>query len=248
MKSEKIKKIMESEKIKKVMESEKIKKIVESFPIPRKWPISVVSGLFAIITFWSFAFISMAHFPGVYNPFVNWMSNLGNSKLNPEGAIYFNIGIIIAGIALFPFFIGLYEWYIGGPRNKRLTILTQLAGFYCAFAMIMCGIYPENYFLIHIFWSMSLFIMSVFTFLFPSIALYKYKFTRSVAIFGFSAAAVNLVLWIFIIPIMEWVTILLSFLFIGVIVHSMKKRIERLRMVRKQGVVIPSKKKRKKKK
>jgi hypothetical protein len=67
-----------------------------------------------------------------------------------------------------------------------------------------------------------------------------------VAKFGFSAAAINLVLWIFIIPIMEWVTILLSFLFIGVIVHSMKKRIERLRIVRKQGVVIPSRKRKKK--
>ena len=89
--------------------------------------------------------------------------------------------------------------------------------------------------------------MSVFTFVFPSIALYKYKFTRNVAKFGFSAAAVNLVLWMFIIPIMEWATILLSFLFIGVIVHSMKIRIERLRMVRKQGVIIPSRRKKKKK-
>lgn len=238
---------MKSEKVKKVLESEKIKKAIESFPIPSKWPISVVSGLFAIIIFWSFAFISMSFYPGTYNPFVNWMSNLGNSELNPDGAIYFNVGIIIAGIALFPFFLGLYEWYIGGKRNKRLTILTQLSGIYCAFAMIMCGVFPEDYFLIHIFWSISLFIVSVFTFIFPSWALYKYKFTRSVAIFGFSAAAVNMVLWMFILPIMEWLTILLSFLFIGVIVHSMKKRIERLRMVRKQGVVLPSKRKKKKK-
>lgn len=238
---------MKSEKVKKAIDSEKIKKLIKSFPIPKKWPISVVSGLFAIIVFWSFAFISMAFFPGTYNPFVNWMSNLGNPNLNPEGAIYFNIGIIAAGIALFPFFIGLYEWYIGSKRNKRLTILTQLSGLYCAFAMIMCGVFPENYFLIHIFWSISLFTVSVLTFLLPSIALYKYKFTRSVAKFGFSAAAINLVLWIFIIPIMEWITILLSFLFIGVIVHSMKNRIERLRMVRKQGVVIPSRRKKKKK-
>lgn len=233
---------MKAEKI------EKVKKIINEFPIPRKWPISFVFGLTAIVFFWSFAFISMAFFPGTYNPFVNWMSNLGNTELNPEGAIFFNIGIIVAGASLFPFFIGLYEWYIGGKRNKRLTMLTQLAGFYCSFAMIMCGVYPENYFLIHIFWAMSLFIISVFTFLFPSIALYKYKFTRNVAKFGFSAAAINLILWIFIVPIMEWATILLSFLFIGVIVYSMKKRIERLRFVRKQGIIIPSKKKRRKKK
>ncbi|MFX0073050.1 MAG: hypothetical protein ACFFAO_18385 [Candidatus Hermodarchaeota archaeon] len=227
---------------------EKVKKIVNHFPIPRKWPISFVFGIVAIVIFWTFAFISMAHYPGVYNPFMNWMSDLGNVELNPEGAIYFNIGIMATGVSLVPFFIGLYEWYIGGKRNKRLTMMTQIAGFYCSFAMVMCGIYPENYFLIHIFWAMSLFIMTMFTFIFPSIALYKYKFTRNVAKFGFSAAAINLILWIFIIPIMEWATILLSFFFIGVIVYSMKIRIERLRLVRKQGVILPSKKKRKKKK
>ena len=61
---------MKSEKVKKVIDSEKIKKAIDKFPIPRKWPISVVSGIFAITIFWSFAFISMSFFPGTYNPFV----------------------------------------------------------------------------------------------------------------------------------------------------------------------------------
>lgn len=217
----------------------RVVKAVKALPIPRKWPISVVSGIFVIVIFWTFVFISMVHYPTTYNPFNNWMSNLGNSKLNPDGAIFFNLGCIICGIAMFPFFIGLYEWYIGGKRNRNLTIGTQISGFYCAFAMIMLGVFPEDYLVIHIFWAISLFATSFFTFVFPSIALYRYKFTRNVAIFGYSAAAVNFVLWIFIFPIMEWVTISLSFLFIGVIIQSMQKRIDRLRFVRKQHIELP---------
>ena len=220
---------------------------LKSLPIPRKWPISVVSGIFVIIIFWSGAIISMLFFPTTYNPFVNWMSDLGSHSKNPKGSFFFNIGCIISGVAMFPFFIGLYEWYIGGRRNKILTMLTQVAGFYTALAMIMVGLFPEDNVEIHIFWSISLFTISVLTFILPSIALYKYKFTRNIAIFGFIATIINLILWFCIIPIMEWVTIIFSFCFIGIIITSMQRRIERLRFVREQKIVMPSKRKKKRK-
>jgi hypothetical protein len=229
----------------KSVKVEKVVNIVKALPIPRKWPISVVSGIFVIVVFWGFTLTSMALFPRIYNPLVNWMSDLGSHSKNPKGHIYFNIGCIISGIAMFPFFLGLYEWYIGGRRNKILTMLTQLAGFYTALAMIMVGLFPEDTMEIHIFWSMSLFTISVLTFILPSIALYKYKFTRNIAIFGLIATTINLILWMLIIPIMEWITIIFSFFFIGIIITSMQRRIERLRLVREQKVVIPSKRKKK---
>ncbi|MFW9897831.1 MAG: DUF998 domain-containing protein [Candidatus Thorarchaeota archaeon] len=229
----------------KSIKVEKMTNIVKTLPIPSKWPISVVSGIFVIVIFWGFTLTSMAFFPNIYNPLVNWMSDLGSHSKNPKGYIYFNIGCIISGIAMFPFFLGLYEWYIGGRRNKILTMLTQVAGFYTALAMIMVGLFPEDTTEIHIFWSMSLFTISVLTFIFPSIALYKYKFTRNIAIFGFMATTINLILWMLIIPIMEWITIIFSFFFIGIIITSMQRRIERLRFVREQKVVIPSKRKKK---
>lgn len=233
------------------MKSVKVEKMVnrvKSLPIPRKWPISVVSGIFVIIVFWTLVLTSIAFYPGIFNPFANWMSDLGSYSKNPNGYIYFNIGCIISGIAMFPFFIGLYEWYIGGRRNKILTMLTQVAGFYTALAMIMVGLYPNEYLEIHTFWSMSLFTITVLTFFFPSIALYKYKFTRNIARFGFIATIINLILWFCIIPIMEWITIVFSFCFIGIIITSMQRRIERLRFVREQKVVLTSRNKRKSKK
>jgi hypothetical protein len=229
----------------KSVKVEKVVNIVKTLPIPRKWPISVVSGIFVIVVFWGFTLTSVALFPRIYNPLVNWMSDLGSHSKNPKGHIYFNIGCIISGIAMFPFFLGLYEWYIGGRKNKILTMLTQLAGFYTALAMIMVGLFPEDTMEIHIFWSMSLFTISVLTFIFPSIALYKYKFTRNIAIFGLIATTINLILWMLIIPIMEWITIIFSFFFIGIIITSMQRRIERLRLVREQKVIIPSKRKKK---
>lgn len=238
------------------MKAEKVDKVVKtlkSLPIPRKWPISVVSGIIAITVFWSFTLISMLFFPMTYNPFLNWMSDLGTHSKNPKGSVFFNIGCIISGIAMFPFFFGLYEWYIGSRRNKIFTMLTQVAGFYTALAMMMVGIFPDDYSKIHIFWAISLFIVIIFTFIFPSIALYKFKFTRKIAIFGFIATIINLILWfcfVFIFwmtPFLENLTIIFSFCFIGIIVMSMQKRIDRLRMIREQKVVIPSKRKKKKK-
>ncbi len=228
------------------MKSLKVEKIVEI--VPRKLPISVIAGLFAIVVFWTSVLTSIALYPGIFNPNLNWMSNLGSCSRNPNGHVYFNIGCIISGIAMFPFFIGLYEWYIGGKRNKILTILVQVAGFYTGIAMIMVGLYPIDYSEMHTFWSMNLFTITVFTFIFPSIALYKYKFTRNIARFGILATIVNLILWFWLNPLMEWITIIFSFCFIGIIIISMQRRIDRLRLVREQKVVIPSKKKRKNKK
>ena len=91
----------------KSVKVDKVINIVKTLPIPRKWPISVVSGIFVIVVFWGFTFTSMVFFPRIYNPLVNWMSDLGSYSKNPNGHIYFNIGCIISGIAMFPFFLGL---------------------------------------------------------------------------------------------------------------------------------------------
>ena len=108
---------------------EKVADVVKKLPIPRKWPISVVAGIAVIVIFWTFTLTAMSRYPKLYNPMINWMSNLGNSKLNPEGAFIYNLGCIITGIVMFLFFIGMYEWYIGGKRNRNLTIMTQICGF-----------------------------------------------------------------------------------------------------------------------
>ena len=200
---------------------------------PLKWPMSFITGLSAIVVFWLFTSISIFFFPG-YNPMNNWMSDLGSSVLNPKGAIFFNIGCIITGIFLIPFYFGLFEFYIGGTKNKRLTILTQIAGFLAAFTIILIGIFPlDKYPMIHGILASILFCVTVLIFFLPSIALYKYDFTRTLAKYGFIATIVNSLLFVFIFPIFEWITILFAFGFIALIIESLNKRIDKLRFVRK---------------
>ncbi|TXT67432.1 MAG: conserved membrane protein of unknown function [Promethearchaeota archaeon] len=207
--------------------------ILKEFPIPRDVPISVVSGIASFIFFWIFILLAGYYYPG-YSPFNNWMSDLGSLKANPQGGFYFNLGCVVTGITLIPFFLGLYEWYIGGRRNMILTIATQVCGVYLAFSIIMIGLNPIDNLEVHGFWAINFFTVSIFVTFFPSIALYKYKFTRNVALYGFFSTAVNIAFRFFIImPIIEWATILFSFSFIIVIVVSMQRRIKRLRVVRK---------------
>jgi hypothetical protein len=176
------------------------------------------------------------------------MSDLGSSELNPIGAVFFNLACIIGGIMLFPFFIGFYEWYIGGRRNKNLTIATQISGFMSAFCLIMIGVFSVDTMILHIIWAGTLFFVNIMTFILPAIALYQFSFTRSLAKFAIFAAIVNISLFVISFPIIEWVTIIVSFTFIGLLIHNMRKRIEKYRFIRKSGIEIPSKKQRKKKK
>jgi len=217
----------------------KVADTIKELPIPKRNPISVVAGLASVIVYWTFILFSFALYPGVFNPFTRMMSDLGSFNQNPGGAYFFSIGCILTGVAFFPFFIGLYEWYIGGLRNKILTVLTQISGIFCAVCLIMIGLIPIDNFDAHTFWAVLFFTASVFTTLFPSIALYKYKFTRNTAKFGFFASAVNIIFRFFLlIPIFEWLTILLSFSYIILIILSMQRRIKKFRTVRKAKIKV----------
>lgn len=220
-------------------EVEKVTNALKEQPIPKRIPISVVSGLSSFIVYWTFILFSFALYPGVFNPFNQMMSDLGSFSQNPTGALFFSVGCILTGIAFFPFFIGLYEWYIGGLRNKILTILTQISGIFCAICIIMIGLVSIDNFYAHTFWAVNFFTASAFTTLFPSIALYKYKFTRNTAKFGFFASAVNLAFRFFLlVPIFEWLTIILSFIYIILIISSMQRRIKKFRTVRRAKIKV----------
>jgi len=199
----------------------------------KRYPLSFIAGVFAIGVFWVFTLIALSFFPGNYNPYDNWVSNLGNQILNPEGAIFFNIGCIITGILFFPFFVGLFEFYIGDSKNKILTVATQIAGFISAFSMIMIGVYPENNVEMHAFWTVIFFGSTIPILFLPSMALYKYSFTRKLAKYGFVATALNILLCILFFPILEWLTIIVAFGFIGLMIMNLNNRIDKYRFIRK---------------
>jgi hypothetical membrane protein len=69
--------------------------------------LSFVSSILVVISYLLFTSLSYMNFPTVYSPTNNWLSNLGSHQLNPAGAIFYNAGIVVAGICLLTFFLGL---------------------------------------------------------------------------------------------------------------------------------------------
>jgi hypothetical protein len=60
--------------------------------------------------------ISWNFFSGPFNPLDNYLSQLGNSSLNPSGAIFYNMAVFSVGLSLIPMFLGIFKFY---SRKKQ---------------------------------------------------------------------------------------------------------------------------------
>ena len=190
-----------------------------------KWPISVVAGIFVITFYCIFTLVSIALFPPPFNPIDNWLSDLGNSRYSPNGAIFYNIGCILTGLALFPFYLGLYKWYIDNIRYKFLMITTQIVGCCSGFALIMIGVFSEDFLLEHVFWSEVFFKLNLLVLILASISLFFHPDAiKIILIYGFLVAVINLLFVYFIgTPIIEWFTVFTALGYAGLIVYNMYK-------------------------
>ncbi|MHA1385751.1 MAG: DUF998 domain-containing protein [Candidatus Helarchaeota archaeon] len=124
---------------------------------PLKWPLSVLSGVLMIVFFFIFTLTAVALFPpfninlgpfdfwamGPYNIVTNYLSDLGNYIFNPRGADFFNYGMIIVGIMIFLFFIGIMK-FIEQNEHQTLVKIIRFLGFAAAIALIMIGTFSEN--------------------------------------------------------------------------------------------------------
>jgi hypothetical protein len=76
-----------------------------------KWPLTGIAGIAAILLFNLFTLASIALFPAQFTPTKYWTADLGSSDLNPSGALIYNLGHNLMGLALFPFFAGFNKYY-----------------------------------------------------------------------------------------------------------------------------------------
>ena len=189
----------------------------------KKYPISVISGILVIVIYSTFTFISWALFPPPFSPFDNWLSDLGNSSFSPNGAIFYNLGCILTGIAMFPFFFGMKKWYRDELWHKIIGIGVQLIGFFSGFALIMIGVFNEDFMEPHIFWSEVFFEVILLVLISASIFLLFHKdFIKPIAIYGIIVAIFDLI-FVFVIgtPILEWFVVFTALGFVGLIVYNM---------------------------
>lgn len=209
--------------------------------IQEKYPICIIFGFLSIITFCTFFLISAAFFPGIITPLNNWISDLGNSSLNPNGATFFNLGCILTGILLFPYFFGLKKLSLDNKWQKSCMIVGQTAGCCSAFALIMVGVFSEDIMDIHLFWSNIYFTLNMLFLLFFTISLLKHPdIIRSIKIYGVIIMIIDVFFVSFVIrapppnqdpdftrvilmmlKFLEWFTIFASLSYIGLIIYNM---------------------------
>ena len=190
-----------------------------------KWPILSVAGVLVIVFYCAFTFTSIALFPRPFSPVENWLSDLGNSSYSPRGAIFFNVGCVLTGLALFPFFAGFYKWYTDEKWRKSLMMITQALGFIAAFALIMIGVYSEDYGTIHHFWSQAFFVFNLMVVVLANVSLMTHrKFIRPVGYYGLVVAVVNL---LFVAlsntPILEWFTVFTAHGYVAFLAYNTYK-------------------------
>lgn len=191
--------------------------------IKLKWPISCYSGILVIGLYCVFTFTSLALFPPPFSAFDNWLSDLGNSSYNPNGAVLYNLGCILTGIMLFPFFIGLSRWYKDEIWHKAFTIIIQVVGSFSGFALIMIGVYSEDFPSPHVFWSEVFFDVNLIVLILASVTLYFHPdFIKWIGLYGIVVAIINLLFVFFLgTPILEWFTVFTALGYVGLIVYNM---------------------------
>lgn len=120
-------------------------------PHARPW----LFGMLLAVAYGLCVVLAALRYPGAYGPLNNnTLSQLGNSHLNPHGAIYYLVGCALAGALAVAFFISLHPWRdTGSPLQNRLLFLVQALGVAGGVGLFMNAVYPENQLQLHHFWA-----------------------------------------------------------------------------------------------
>jgi hypothetical membrane protein len=198
---------------------------VESESNSVKQPIGSLAGGAVIVLYCAFTFASWALYPKAYGPVTNWLSDLGNSAYNPRGAILYNLGCILTGIALFPFFVGLHEWYKDEKRFRAGLIVTQAVGCVTAFSLIMIGVFSEDSGWLHSLWSRVFFALNLVVLIQLGSFLFTHpRYRRTIAYYGFIVAAIDVTFIFLDIPLLEWFTVFTALGYVGLRAYNMLQK------------------------
>jgi hypothetical protein len=111
----------------------------------RGLPLTFVGGIVAVVAYLGCTPVSYLRFPGPFGPLDNWLSDLGNAELNPSGALVYNVGVTLTGVALLAFFGGLQRWSRQAePRTRRRIQAVQVIGYVAAITTVGTALIREN--------------------------------------------------------------------------------------------------------
>lgn len=52
----------------------------------------------------------------------NWLSDLGDRSLNPDGAVFYRLGCAFAGVLMAALFLSLTPWRLEAKRRQRRLV------------------------------------------------------------------------------------------------------------------------------
>jgi len=176
---------------------------------PLKWPILCTAGILVMFFYCFFTFTSWALYPSPYGPVTHYLSALGDRVDSPGGAVFYNAGCILTGLAVFLFYLGIYKWYTKEIWRKILLIVTQVIGLCSAVALIMIGVFPGDTGAPHMLASAVFFLLNFAVLVLANISLMTHpKFMKPIGFYGLAIAILSLI-FDFTVggPIIEWFTV-----------------------------------------
>ena len=186
-------------------------------------PLGTIFGFAFIVFYISFTIIAITRFPHTVSPLDMYLSTLGNAEISPDGAIFYNLGVILGGLAEIMFFIAIYAH--SSPHGRRwVLIIGLMAGLINGISVVMSAVNPEHVIEItdlttmnaneHETWSFLIFFSFIPVLLAFSLAFWKTSETsRWVTLYGFLVCAVDILFLAMALSdgptnaIMEWLTV-----------------------------------------
>jgi hypothetical protein len=121
-----------------------------------KISINSISGISGLVFYLVLSAIAFSFYPSSFSPMGNWLSDLGNNLLNPEGAIFYRLAGILSGAALLAFFLTLSNWTKGqGKAICILFALIRVFGLIASLSFIMTGVFSEDMMPTHSWFSIA---------------------------------------------------------------------------------------------
>ncbi len=176
-------------------------------------PVSSIVGLIIIVFFCSLLALSIINYPPGFSPIKNWMSDLGNPVLNPEGSSYFNVACVITGLLLVVFYLGISRWQGTGRQRTKTFTAARAIGIFSGFALAGVGVFNETFDPHHLVVSVLFFLSSTVAILLVTIAMRGQPgFSRITAGAGYLTVAIGVVFavqkpMIESITVIEWISV-----------------------------------------
>ncbi|MFW9795367.1 MAG: DUF998 domain-containing protein [Candidatus Thorarchaeota archaeon] len=189
-----------------------------------KWRYLLASAFLGGSLYCILTYVSFILFPGSFT-LDDYLSVLGNSSLNPNGAIFYNLAVMQVGVLLPLFYLGLYKTF--GEERKNLFVIAVLIGFLNSLSVMMSGVFSEDMYELHYFWSFMIFATWIPVLFLTNFALLKRSGPiKWVSLYGLALAVFDTLFVFYVLligtdsgAIIEWITIF-SFIIWAILLAS----------------------------